>query len=255
MEKAKEIFSHEKAFSRHIHIGHDAHAVSTYHIRDFQSRSFNKLNELTPSAAFPVAGGTLLNVVAFVTDSNLWRLKEKLTAPGTKSEAIAAFSKFHPTFRAIIDLLPEELSKWAVFDMKDHPAPTYTRGGIAICGDAAHASSPYHGAGAGFAIEDALVLAELFENARGRLEGNRNGVVKALLESYSEVRLERTQWLVEGSRFMGEMYEWQHGRDRERCRDEIEWRSRRIWDFDVGKMVVDAVRVFEGKLEQLNGIH
>ncbi|EHK98550.1 putative Salicylate hydroxylase [Glarea lozoyensis 74030] len=206
-------------------------------------------------AAFPVAGGTLLNVVAFVTDTNPWPFKEKLTAPGTKSEAVAAFSKFHPTFRAIIHLLPEELSKWAVFDMKDHPAPTYSRGCIAVCGDAAHASSPYHGAGAGFAIEDALVLAELFENAAGKKRGDRARMVRAVLESYSEVRLERTQWLVEGSRFMGEMYEWQHGRDRERCRDEIEWRSRRIWDFDVGKMVVDAVGVFEGKLDQLNGVH
>ncbi|EPE28678.1 FAD/NAD(P)-binding protein [Glarea lozoyensis ATCC 20868] len=232
MEKAKEIFSYKKAFSRHIHIGYDAHAVT-----------------------FPVAGGTLLNVVAFVTDTNPWPFKEKLTAPGTKSEAVAAFSKFHPTFRAIIHLLPEELSKWAVFDMKDHPAPTYSRGCIAVCGDAAHASSPYHGAGAGFAIEDALVLAELFENAAGKKRGDRARMVRAVLESYSEVRLERTQWLVEGSRFMGEMYEWQHGRDRERCRDEIEWRSRRIWDFDVGKMVVDAVGVFEGKLDQLNGVH
>lgn len=138
--------------------------------------------------------------------------------------------------------------------MANHPASTYARGRSAIAGDAAHASSPYHGAGAGFAIEDALVLAELLKETvrRGACAGAKAAVapdmVEAALQTYSEVRLERTQWLVAGSRYMGEMYQGQHGRDRERWREEIEGRSRRIWDYDVGKMVVDAVEMLEGKI-------
>jgi salicylate hydroxylase len=143
--------------------------------------------------------------------------------------------------------------------MKDHPASTYAQGRIAICGDAAHASSPYHGAGAGFAIEDALVLAELFEDALEKIGSSKKAdkarILKAVLAAYSEVRLERTQCLVEGSRYMGEMYQWQHGRDREKCKEEIDWRSRRIWDYDVEKMVADAVVAFERRIHRVNGVH
>jgi salicylate hydroxylase len=140
--------------------------------------------------------------------------------------------------------------------MNNHPAHTYTKGRVAVCGDAAHASSPYHGAGAGFAIEDALVLAELIQKADNLLGAGSGSsgksmaeIIKAALETYSEVRLERTQWLVEGSRYMGEVYQLQHGRDRERIKEEIDWRSHRIWDYDVGKMVVDATTKLEKRVE------
>lgn len=38
-------------------------------------------------------------------------------------------------------------SMWALFDLS--PAPSYYAGNIAILGEAAHASTPFQGAGAG----------------------------------------------------------------------------------------------------------
>lgn len=64
-----------------------------------------------------------------------------------------------------MDLFPEQITKWAIFDTADHPAPTYARGRVCIVGDAAHASSPLHGAGACMGVEDALALATALEVA------------------------------------------------------------------------------------------
>lgn len=47
--------------------------------------------------------------------------------------------------------LMEKPDEWALFEHP--PAPTYVKGKLAILGDAAHASTPHQGAGAGMAIE------------------------------------------------------------------------------------------------------
>ncbi|KAK4697080.1 salicylate hydroxylase, partial [Lecanoromycetidae sp. Uapishka_2] len=228
MERARAALGDAKTQTRHMHLGQDAHALT-----------------------FPVAGGALLNVVAFVTDPEDWPYKEKFTAPAEKAAAVEAFANWNPAVRAIMDLLPDELDKWAVFDLYDHRLPTYVHGRVCISGDAAHAAAPYHGAGAGFCIEDALVLAELIDGAEKKIGEAGRGkaeMIRAAFEAYNEVRLERTRWLVESSRFVGEMYEWQDKeieRDAELCGKEIEWRSHRIWDYDVDTMVKNTAEVYE----------
>ncbi len=230
MEKAKEALGDAKTQTRHMHLGLNAHALT-----------------------FPVAGGALLNVVAFVTDPKDWPYKEKFTAPATKSEAVDAFAGFNPAVRAIMDLLPDKLDKWAVFDTYDHPIPRYVSGRVCIVGDAAHAAAPYHGAGAGFCIEDASVMAALIEDT-ARIKSDKGKVerLRAAFDTYNTIRHERTQWLVESSRFVGQMYEWQDpkiGRDAEKCGHEIDWRSHKIWDYNVDKMMSDTAELYKAKLE------
>ena len=153
-----------------------------------------------------------------------------------------------------MDLLPENLDKWAVFDTHDHPMPTYASGRVCVAGDAAHAAAPYHGAGAGFCIEDAAVLAALVESVSvGTVESAKGnaGRLRAAFEAYNGIRLERAQWLVESSRFVGEMYEWRDpeiGRDAARCSQEIDWRSHKIWDYDVDKMMEETAELYRQKL-------
>jgi len=53
------------------------------------------------------------------------------------------------------------------------------------------------------------------------------------------------QWLV------GEKYEWRD--DPGRCAEEMEWRMRKIWDYDVESMVAQADSAFEERLEALRG--
>ncbi|KAL3469430.1 hypothetical protein BJX99DRAFT_265208 [Aspergillus californicus] len=225
---------------------------------------------------FPVARQTLLNVVAFVTDPTDWPLEQSMTQPAGgpgKEELRAAFASWGPTVRAIIDLLlvsGEGLDKWGVFDMFDFPAPAYSQGRVCVAGDAAHASSPHHGAGAGIGVEDGLALCVLLERARDELihnesEGQGQGqgqgradaggkkrgkaeILEKALQVFSDVRLERSQWLVRSSREVCETYEWVNaacGRDMERGFEDVKARSHRIWDFDIEGMVGELGRGFE----------
>jgi salicylate hydroxylase len=228
MDKARALLGDYKTSTRFMHLGRDAHALT-----------------------FPVAGGALLNVVAFVTDPNPWTEPDgKLTAPATKAEAMKAFAGFGPAVRAIMSLLPEELDKWAVFDTYDAPVPRYTRGRLCLAGDAAHAAAPHHGAGAGFGVEDALALAELLAAVDQRLDESvdddrRDTIIVRAFDAYNEERYERTQWLVDSSRRVGDLYEWRDpdcGSDADKFGPELQWRCRKIWDFDVDQMVSRALK-------------
>lgn len=225
-DKARAALGDYKVSTRFMHLGPDAHALT-----------------------FPVAMGSLLNVVAFVTDPKPWVSEEgKFTARATKSEAVKYFDTFGPAVRAIMGLLPEELDKWAIFDTYDHPVPTYVHGRLCLAGDAAHAAAPHHGAGAGFGVEDALVLASLLKTVDERSwPVDRAKMVRSALNTYNNVRYERTQWLVDSSRKVGDLFEWRDptcGRDAELFGHEIDWRSHEIWDYNVEKMVEDAVSQF-----------
>jgi len=120
--------------------------------------------------------------------------------------------------------------------MLDHPAPKYNDGCVAIAGDAAHAAGPHLGAGAGFGIEDALVLATAIAHVdkkvhTGRVaDAEKVDMCSKALSAYNGVRYDRTQWLVGATReacsyFQAHNFCWQdengwsrnpfipHGRD------------------------------------------
>ncbi|KAK1908871.1 hypothetical protein P3342_006750 [Pyrenophora teres f. teres] len=74
------------------------------------------------------------------------------------------YKHWSPTVRAIMDSL-QKPDIWALFDHP--PALTYytTKPLICLVGDAAHASTPHQGAGAGMCIEDAYILSELLSQS------------------------------------------------------------------------------------------
>lgn len=234
MEKAKAVLGNEKTETRHMYLGPDGHALT-----------------------FPVAGGKLLNVVAFTTDPEEWPYPDKFTMPADKSDAVKAFARFNPIVRSIIDLLPDQLDKWAVFDTFDHPPSTYFSGRICLAGDSAHAAAPYHGAGAGFAIEDSAVLAHQLAAVQGLVtttQVDSSALLRATFRAYNKVRLARAQWLVDTSRFVGRMYEWQDpvvGNDLEKVAQEIDWRSKRIWYYDIDDMVKEAQQALDAEVKDL----
>lgn len=167
--------------------------------------------------------------------------------PAKRDEVAHALRDWSPPIREIVDKLPEELTKWAIFDMAEHPAPTYARNRVCLVGDAAHASSPFHGGGACMGVEDALVLVTALDTAmarvRDRLICGRTRAIVAAFQTLSAVRLERSQWLVQSSREMGDIYEWRYaasGRDPAKCKAEVERRSRRLWDFNIDEMVAET---------------
>ena len=66
------------------------------------------------------------------------------------------------------------------------------------------------------------------------------------------MRKERSQWLVESSRTVCEVYEWNDvltGADPEKCFKDIESRSHRIWYFDIEGMLGETRDGFEKKVQ------
>lgn len=231
MEKARAALGAFKTSNRVMHCGKDAHVLT-----------------------FPVANNKILNVVAFVTDPEDWTAPEdKFIASATKLEATKAFSDFSPVVRKLMDLLPENLDKWAVFDTRGNPVPFYVNGRLCLAGDAAHASSPHHGAGAGCGIEDCLALVVLLQSISQHAKLDRPTAVRAALQIYNNIRYDRSQWIVDTSRAIGDIYEFRDpecGSNHEKIAHQIHTRSHKIWDYDVSGMVDDALSQFERTMKE-----
>ncbi|KAI0190849.1 hypothetical protein F4808DRAFT_398805 [Astrocystis sublimbata] len=233
MEKAQKVLSHERTLSRHMYNGPDAHIIT-----------------------YPVAGGTLLNALFVGTDTGPWQ-HERHTAPGTKAEVVELFKDWHPSICGLVDLLPEKLDKWGLFDMYDHPAPCYNFGCVAIAGDAAHASGPHLGSGAGFGIEDALVLSTVLECANRDITSHQSGkatsqICRDALAAYNAMRFDRDQWLPGATRKALDLFHWRDeevgGTDHELFLKKIHDLFHTIWDNDLTEMQKEAREKFQDTL-------
>ena len=128
-------------------------------------------------------------------------------------------------------------SQWAIFE---HPhISTFYRSRVAILGDAAHASTPHQGAGAGQAIEDAHVLAELLGDHR--VQSARD--VEAAFQAYDEIRRPRAQRVVTSSKENADLLCLclnGVGDDETKLKATFQERMRWLWDLDVQDQVEQA---------------
>ena len=151
MEKAAKALGDELARNSQMYLGQGGHILT-----------------------FPIENGKTMNVVAFRTkndgkwEDERWVLPMKrqdmmddFTGWGESCQRILSVSSQPAIMRRFIDIfqLMERPDVWALFDHP--PAPTYYKGRLALLGDAAHASTPHQGAGAGQAIEDSYILSNL----------------------------------------------------------------------------------------------
>ncbi|KAJ6779323.1 hypothetical protein PWT90_02506 [Aphanocladium album] len=77
--------------------------------------------------------------------------------------------------------------------------PTYANGNVCIMGDAAHATTPWQGSGAGMAIEDAATLGALLGDAKTPAD------VAIAFQAFDLVRRPRCQKIVESSNGTGRL--------------------------------------------------
>ncbi|KAK3936837.1 salicylate 1-monooxygenase sala [Diplogelasinospora grovesii] len=188
---------------------------------------------------FPVNQGQLLNLVAFVTDEGEWPSKTNTTLPATRDEVFKDFEGFSENVRSLIQMTKDKSDRWGLFDLADNPLQTFYKGRVLVIGDAAHASTPHHGAGAGFCVEDVAILSTLLEDE----QVNGTDDLEAVFGAFDKVRRERDQWLVRSSRRAAETYEWRNkeiGTDFEKMEKDINARQGMCWDVDLDKMLVEA---------------
>ncbi|KAF4334018.1 salicylate hydroxylase [Fusarium beomiforme] len=199
---------------------------------------------------YPVANHSALNVVIFLSDPGPWSGDSSMVSEGTRSEVEAALHDWHPKVRNLVSLMPSKLSKWGLFDLGDYPVPKYYDRSVCIAGDAAHATSPHHGAGACLGAEDALCLTALLDQVSKQPVHSRvelRNSVEIAFDTFDKMRRRRTQWLVNSSRRVCDLYHQNEWADPQRwtkadtCFEEIRDRSYKIWNFDAEEMVQQSL--------------
>ncbi|KAF7712966.1 Salicylate hydroxylase [Penicillium ucsense] len=149
--------------------------------------------------------------------------------------------------RSLVEHMPDA-SQWALFEHP--PISTFCRSRVAIMGDAAHASTPHQGAGAGQAIEDAHVLAELLSDER--VETGQDAV--AAFKAYDHIRRPRTQKVVSSSREGADFFclclDGVED-DEERLKAALQSRFRWLWDLDIPEQAQRAKTTMYSVLESL----
>lgn len=110
-----------------------------------------------------------------------------------------------------------------------------------MMGDAAHASTPYQGQGAGQALEDAVVLACLLG------EVTEPSMIKHAFLAYDQVRRVRTQRVVSVSRHAGQLIAMRAegvGSDLDKMREILRYQSLWIWNRDLKDQNAEALLLF-----------
>jgi salicylate hydroxylase len=150
--------------------------------------------------AYPISGARQINVVVIVPGT--WN-RPGWSAPGDGLELTRAFdtSRWPATARMMLGAV-DDWRKWALFTVPD--GTEWTRGTIALLGDAAHAMLPFAAQGAGMAIEDAAVLAKVMGDARPETAAQ----VTAALKRYARQRRARVARMQRNARKQGHIYHY-----------------------------------------------
>lgn len=145
---------------------------------------------------FPVKQGRLINVVAFVSDRRdpnaRWPENAPWACDASQSDMLDAFADWGDAARLLLECIPAP-SLWALHDLAELPG--YVHGRVAVIGDAAHATLPHQGAGAGQGLEDAWFLARLLGEPGISVDD-----LTPLLAAYDTLRrpracqVQRTSW-------------------------------------------------------------
>ncbi|KAI0390279.1 salicylate hydroxylase [Xylariaceae sp. FL0594] len=125
------------------------------------------------------------------------------------------------------------------YNLEHRNTPTYANNCVAIMGDAAHAMTPWQGAGVGQAFEDAAVLGSLFAKVFSSKD------VRTALSVFDVVRRPRCQRIIESSRETGMIMcglSDDVGMNVREMREALESRWVFIHAFDLEKHIEDALR-------------
>lgn len=149
----------------------------------------------------------------------------------------ADFAGWSSTVQKLVSIMHTN-DIWALFNHP--PATTYIseHGHVCLIGDAAHASTPHKGSGAGLVIEDAYILGNLLAEAlatSAEKAGAASQAIAAAFRTFDATRRARTQRLVEDSRGTGEMYQLESeecGEDKDKLRELLLRRMDWVWDHD-----------------------
>ena len=150
--------------------------------------------------AYPISGARQINIVAVVPGE--WN-RPGWSAPADGIELKNAFAsaRWPGSARMMIGAV-DAWKKFALYTVPD--GGEWTKGAIALLGDAAHAMLPFAAQGAGMAIEDAAVLARCLGEGGGA--GENTAGIAAALKRYARLRRARVARVQRLARQQGRIY-------------------------------------------------
>ncbi|KAK7225023.1 hypothetical protein V2G26_013026 [Clonostachys chloroleuca] len=160
---------------------------------------------------YPIASRTIYNMSSIQPDDNFAAAPSSTyTTKGSKKAMMDVFSDFCPLVLRMLNLVPEgEVCEWKLRSQK--PLPTWVHGSVALLGDACHPTLPHLNQGAGLAIEDAAVLAEVLDRAPDATPESIN----RCLQVYEALRKPRATNLVELAALSGRTLHLGQGKAKE----------------------------------------
>lgn len=195
--------------------------------------------------AYPVDHGSAVNMFATCVQPGSRWTDKAWKVPSSTDELLRDLDGWHP---GLLELLVKHGNgeKWAMFHSPHDKF--YFRGRIALLGDAAHATTPHMGAGAGMAIEDAFILGRLLGCAQDSV------AIPRVLEIYDSVRRPRTQEVVRESKDNVARYiaiSDAEGENLEWLKEESHSKFWTIFDFDLKQSLSDAMSVLDGSIAEI----
>ncbi|ROV87740.1 hypothetical protein VMCG_10580 [Cytospora schulzeri] len=149
-----------------------------------------------------------------------------------------------PIGKGMIDLILDQAEPQAYSQWEHKSTRTFSNGRVCIVGDAAHASTPWQGAGTGQAFEDAMILGTLLREAKVSCELDR------AFQAYDAVRRDICQRVIDSSRGTGMIFCGQDpdaGLDPGKIRGLLAPR----WGFIAG---IDLAAYKEGALKEMKAL-
>ncbi len=199
----------------------------------------------TSETSETLADRSYSKVVAFGTKQDGKWDDPEWVKPMNREAMFEDFKGWTEAAQKVLSMM-EKPDIWALFDSQ--PAPTYVNGRVCMLGDAAHASTPHNGAGAGQAIEDALCMSRVMRHVYEAADIPRAFAV------FDKVRRPRSQRQVKAARESGLLYELQlpgYMDDWEKVKELLESKQKWIWEHDLEADVKEAERVFRDETARL----
>jgi salicylate hydroxylase len=177
---------------------------------------------------YPVRSGRLLNYVGFVPTRD--ETIESWSATGDRDELAASFEGWDARVVGFLKKV-ETCFWWGLYDRR--PLASWTKGRVALLGDAAHAMLPHLGQGANQAIEDGVALAVF-------LEGRNSAEIYDVLRWYEAFRRARTDVVQAEARKQGLRLDSRSGNLQQRDQEIVRSAEFRKWlyDYDVEKAAI-----------------
>ncbi|KAI1844277.1 hypothetical protein JX265_007884 [Neoarthrinium moseri] len=153
---------------------------------------------------YPCNDNETLNFVLIHPDTESHATQsDEWNKTGTVEQVLKVYEEFDPALKHLVSKVdPAELKVWQLLDMDK--LPTWTKGKLALIGDAAHPFTPHQGQGAGQAMEDAAALAAVLPS------GTYPEDVAERLKVYEKIRYDRGHLIQEYSRQAGK--DWIDGK-------------------------------------------